>query len=98
MFSFRTLIELFKNSLNGEEKTNLPMHEELALGTIARKVSQLRRVCKIRDNFHIKLKRRKIQIELNGLRWNLERWVLITHKWQRVHHNPLHLYLEAITL
>jgi hypothetical protein len=64
---------LFKKSLNGEEKTNLSMPEELALGTLARKVSQLRRVCKIKDKFHIKLKRRKIQIKLNGLRWYLER-------------------------
>jgi hypothetical protein len=38
---------LFTNSSDGEEKTNLPLLEELALGTLARKVAQLRRVYKI---------------------------------------------------
>jgi hypothetical protein len=56
---------LFTNSLDGEEKTNFP---KLALGTLARRVARLRRVCKIKNIFKIKLRKRKIQIELSGLR------------------------------
>jgi hypothetical protein len=33
MSSFRTSIELFRNSSDNEEKTNLPMPEELASKT-----------------------------------------------------------------
>jgi hypothetical protein len=39
MSSFRTSIELFTNSSNGEKKTNLPMPEELTSGTLARRVA-----------------------------------------------------------
>jgi hypothetical protein len=38
-FSFQTLIELFRNSLDGEEKTNLPMPKELALGALVRRIA-----------------------------------------------------------
>jgi hypothetical protein len=62
---------LFTNSSDGGEKTNLPMPEELALGTLARRVTRLNKVCKIKDKFQLKLIRRKIQIKLSGLRWNL---------------------------
>ncbi len=96
--SFRTSIELFTNSLDGEEKTNFPMPKELTSRTSARRVAWLRKVCKIQYIFFIKLRKRKIQIKLSGLRWNLERWVLDVHKWQWVHHNPLYSYLEAIAL
>jgi hypothetical protein len=82
MFSFRTSIKLFTNSSDGEENMNLPMLEELASKTLVRKVAQLKRVCKIKDNFQLKLKRKKIQIELNVLRWNLDKWVFAIHKWQ----------------
>jgi hypothetical protein len=51
MSSFRTSIELFTNSLNGEEKMNLPMPKELVLGTLAKRVAWLRRDCKIKDRF-----------------------------------------------
>jgi len=82
MSSFQTLIEFFKNSLDGEEKTNLPIPQELRLGTLAKRITQLKKVCKIKDKFLIMLRRRKIQIELRGLRWNLERWVFIVCKWR----------------
>jgi hypothetical protein len=39
MSSFQTSIELFTNSLDGEKKMNLSMPEELASGTLARKVA-----------------------------------------------------------
>jgi hypothetical protein len=42
--SFKTSIEFLKKSLDGEEKTNLPMPMELALGTLASRVAQLRKV------------------------------------------------------
>jgi hypothetical protein len=42
--SFQTLIELFTNSSNGEEKTNLPMLKEIALRTLIRKVACLKKV------------------------------------------------------
>jgi hypothetical protein len=51
MSSFQTLIELFKNSLDGEEKTNLPLPKELPLGTLTRKVAQLKKIYKIKDRF-----------------------------------------------
>jgi hypothetical protein len=73
---------LFTNSFNGEEKKNIPMPKEVTLGFLTKKVAQLRKVCKIKNRFQIKLRRKKIQIEFSGLRWNLESWVLITHKWQ----------------
>ncbi len=82
MFSFQTSIKLFKNSLDGEEKINLPMLEELTLGTLTRRITQLRKVYNIKYRFKLKLRRRKIQIELNGSRWNLERWVLVVRKCQ----------------
>jgi hypothetical protein len=69
--SFRTLIELFTNSMDGGEKTNMPMPKEFALGTLARIITRLNKVYKIKDKFQLKLIRRKIQIEFNGLRWNL---------------------------
>jgi hypothetical protein len=47
--SIRTSIELFTNSSNGEEKTNLLLPKELASWTLARRVAQLRRVCKIKN-------------------------------------------------
>jgi hypothetical protein len=50
---------LFTNSSNGEEKTNLPMHEELASRTLARRITWLRRVCNIKDIFQLKLKRKE---------------------------------------
>jgi hypothetical protein len=37
--SFQTSIELFTNSLNGEEKTNPPMLKEFTSGTLARRVA-----------------------------------------------------------
>ncbi len=80
--SFQTSIELFTNSLDGEEKTNFPMPKELTSRTSARRVARLRKVCKIQYIFLIKLRKRKRKIKLNGLRWNLERWVLDVHKWQ----------------
>jgi hypothetical protein len=58
--SFQTLIELFTNSLDGEEKMNLLMPKELTSRTLARRVAQLRIVYKIKDTFKIKLRRRKI--------------------------------------
>jgi hypothetical protein len=45
--SFQTSIELFKNSSNGEEKTNLLMFEELASRTLARRVTWLKKVYNI---------------------------------------------------
>jgi hypothetical protein len=36
----------------------------------------LRKVCNVKEILKLKLKRRKIQIKLNGSKWNLERWVL----------------------
>jgi len=82
MSLFKTLIEFFRNSLNGEEKINFLMPKELTLGTLAKRVAHLKRVCKIKDKFLIKFRRRKIQIKLNGLKSNLENWVFTTYKWQ----------------
>jgi hypothetical protein len=42
---------LFTNSLDGKEKTNLPMLEELASRTLARRIAWLTKVCKIIDIF-----------------------------------------------
>jgi hypothetical protein len=51
MSSFRTSIELFTNSSDGEEKMNLPLLKELASGTLAKRVAWLRRVYKIKNKF-----------------------------------------------
>jgi hypothetical protein len=51
MPSFQTSLELFTNSLDGEEKMNFPISEELTSRILARRVAQLRRVCKIKDKF-----------------------------------------------
>jgi hypothetical protein len=51
MSSFQTSIKLFTNSLDGEEKTNLPLAEEFPSGTVTKRVAWLRRVCKIKDKF-----------------------------------------------
>jgi len=50
---------LFRNSSNGEKKTNLPMPKELALGTLTRIVTQVRRVCNIKEIFQIIKKKKK---------------------------------------
>jgi hypothetical protein len=59
MSSFQRFIEFFINSSNGEEKMNLPMPKELTLGTVAKRVAQLKRVHKIKNKFLIMLRRRK---------------------------------------
>jgi hypothetical protein len=51
MSSFQTLIKLFTNSLDSEEKTNLPLPEKLSLGTLTRKVAWLKRFYKIKNMF-----------------------------------------------
>jgi hypothetical protein len=51
MSSFQTLIKLFTNSSDGEEKMNLPLSEELPLGTLVRKVTRFKRIYKIKDRF-----------------------------------------------
>jgi hypothetical protein len=61
---------------------NIPMPKELTLRTLAKRVAWLKKVWKIEDNFQMKWRRGKIQIGLNGLRWNLEIWVLVVYKWQ----------------
>jgi hypothetical protein len=60
-FSVQTSIELFTNSLNGEEKRNFPLPKELPSRTLTRRVAQLKRVYKIRNKFQLKERRRKIQ-------------------------------------
>jgi hypothetical protein len=47
-FSLRTSITLCINSLDGKEKTNLPLIEKLPSETLIKRVAQLRRVCKIK--------------------------------------------------
>jgi hypothetical protein len=37
--------------LNGEEKMNFPMLEELTSGTLGRRVAWLKRDCKIKNRF-----------------------------------------------
>jgi hypothetical protein len=49
---------------------------------LIRKIAWPRRVYNIKNNFKLKLKRRKMQVELNGSRWNLERWDFVVHQWQ----------------
>jgi len=88
------LVHKFIGWWRGNEYPN----SQRTLGTLVRKVAWLKKVYKIKDKFQLKLRKRKIQIELSGLKWNLERWVLATRKWQWVHHNPLHPYLKAIAL
>jgi hypothetical protein len=51
MCSFQTLIELFTNSLDGEENMNFPLHEELPWKALARRVARLKRICKIKNRF-----------------------------------------------
>jgi hypothetical protein len=72
MSSFRTSIELFTNSLDGEKKTNFPMPEELVSGSLAKKFAQIRKVYNIKNKLQQKLRRRKIRIKLSGSRWNLK--------------------------
>jgi hypothetical protein len=51
MSSFRTSIELFRNSSDDEEKTNIPVPKELASGTLTRIITRLRRVYNIKNKF-----------------------------------------------
>jgi hypothetical protein len=51
---------LFTNSSDGEEKTNLPMPEEFASRTLARRIAWLKGACKIIDIFKLKSRIRKI--------------------------------------
>jgi len=88
------LVHKFIGWWGGDESSNV----QRTLGTLTRRVTWLRRVYRIKDKFQLKLRKRKIQIELSGLKWNLERWVLAARKWQWVHHNPLRPYLKAIAL
>jgi hypothetical protein len=71
--SLQTLIELFINSSDGEEKMNFLVPKEFTSRTLARRVAWLRKVYKIKNIFKIKF---------SGLKWNLERWVLAACKWQ----------------
>jgi hypothetical protein len=57
--SFQTLLKLFTNLSNGEEKMNLLMLKELTSRTLTRRVARLRKVYKIKDKFQIKLRRKK---------------------------------------
>jgi hypothetical protein len=61
MSSFRTSRKLFTNSLDGDEKTNLPLLKEFPSRTITKKVAGLKRGYKIKEKFQLKEKRRKIQ-------------------------------------
>jgi hypothetical protein len=60
-FSVQTSIKLFTNSSNGEEKRNFPLPKELPSRTLTRRITQLKRVYKIRNKFQLKERRRKIQ-------------------------------------
>jgi len=57
--SFQTSIELFTSSSNGEEKMNLPMHEEFTSRTLVRRIAQLRRVYNIKKHISIKIEKKK---------------------------------------
>jgi hypothetical protein len=46
--------------LDGEERKNFPIRKELTSRTLARRIAQLKRVCKIKEKFQLKLRRRKI--------------------------------------
>jgi hypothetical protein len=52
--SLRTSIILFINSSDGEEKMNLPLIEELPLGTLTKRVALLKSICKIKRQILIK--------------------------------------------
>jgi len=57
--SLETLIKLFTNSLDGEEKTNLPLSEEFPLGTLTRRVVWLKRIYKIKKQISTEEKKNK---------------------------------------
>jgi hypothetical protein len=46
--SLRTSIELFTNSLDGEEKMSLPLLKELPSRTLIKRIVGLRRICKFK--------------------------------------------------
>jgi len=58
--SLETLIKLFTNSLDGEEKTNLPLFEEFPLGTLTKIVVWLKRIYKIRRQISTEEKKNKM--------------------------------------
>jgi len=45
---------LFTNSLDDEEKMNLPLPKELPLGTLTKRVGWLKKVCKIKKQISTK--------------------------------------------
>jgi hypothetical protein len=57
--SFRTSIELFTNSLDGEEKKNLPVLKELPSGTLTIRVTWLRIVDKMKRQILAKIDKKK---------------------------------------
>jgi hypothetical protein len=57
--SFQTSIELFTNSLDGEEKKNLPMLKELPSGTLTIRVTWPRKVCKMKRQIPVEINKKK---------------------------------------
>jgi hypothetical protein len=51
-FSFQASIELFINSLDGEEKMNLPLLVELPSGTLTRRITQRGMSTKLKTYFN----------------------------------------------
>jgi hypothetical protein len=61
--SLRTSIELFTNSLDGEEKMSLPLLEELPSRTLTKRVAWLRRICKFTRQILVEKKKYKITMK-----------------------------------
>jgi hypothetical protein len=59
--SLQTSIKLFTNLLDGEDKTNLPLLEELPLDTLTRRVPRSRRIYKIKRQNSTKEERNKMK-------------------------------------
>jgi hypothetical protein len=59
--SFRISIELFTNSLDGEEKNNLQVLKELPSRTLTRRITWSRKVYKMKRQIPVEIEQKKIQ-------------------------------------
>jgi len=61
--SFQTLIKLFINTLDGEEKKNLPVFKELPSRTLTRRVAWSRKVKKMKRQIPVEIDKKKDTME-----------------------------------
>jgi hypothetical protein len=94
------LIHFHKKSLEGGEKRNEFIKEELGSEALTRRVTRLKRVCNIPKTIFEKrkltngCKERKLNKGAHTFKEGSSR----AHKWERIDYCPFHTNLKTITL